>query len=145
MQVLSQNIAWTWGADHSFDWQVHLSPQIPLELDVEMGANECDLNQTHLNVQHLGIKTGASTTLVYLSQAAGFTQVKVDAGACTLSLHVPQGVAARIRTEGGLATFNIDTARFPKMGAVYESPDFGSAANRLDIELDGGLMTVSVH
>jgi hypothetical protein len=58
---------------------------------------------------------------------------------------VPAGVAARIRTKMGLGGSDIDTARFPRVGDGWESPDFATAANRVEIEAQGGLGSVTVR
>ena len=52
----------------------------------------------------LDLQTGASETRVRLPKAAGMTQVKTGHGAASLTLEVPAGVAARIRTRMALGS-----------------------------------------
>ena len=81
-----------------------------------------------------------------LPTSAGQTRVVVKAGAASVDLYVPYGVAARIRNQSGLSGNNFDTARFPRTsGDTYESPDFASATNRADISIESGIGSVNVR
>ncbi len=68
----------------------------------------------------------------------------VDAGAASVAFVVPDGVAARISADTGLASVNVDTRRFPSAGGGYESPDYASATDRLDLRIKGGLAEFTV-
>ena len=58
---------------------------------------------------------------------------------------IPSGVAARIRATTGIGKVTIDP-RFSKTADnIYESSDFDSAANRVDITLNSGAGSVSVN
>ena len=65
-------------------------------------------------------------------------------GAAELTIHIPQGVAARIRSQSGLAEIKVDQGRFPYVNGVYESPDFGASPNRVDLMIEAGVGKVSV-
>jgi hypothetical protein len=66
------------------------------------------------------------------------------AGAASVDILLPEGVAARIRSVGGLSSTNIDAARFPPQNGLYQSPDYETAPHRADIkiEMGAGLVTV---
>jgi len=134
-----------WGRDEWPRWRVGLTGAVPMDLQVEGGASKTVLDLRELRVRSLGIKTGASETRVTLPQAAGHTTVRSESGAAAVFFDVPAGVAARIRTRMGLGGSDIDTARFPRVGDGWESPDFATAANRVEIEAEGGLGSVTVR
>ena len=115
-------------------WTVGLTREVPLELTVEGGASRTRLDLAELRVRRLQIKTGASETTVTLSRAAGVTDVRAEAGAASLTFIVPNGVAARIRSTVALGSIRVDEDRFPRFGNDYQSADYGSATNRVDIE-----------
>jgi hypothetical protein len=92
------------------------------------------------------LETGASSTEIDLPERAGTTSVRVRAGAAGVVLNVPRGVAARVRGSAGIATIDVDTRRFPHVGEKeYRSPDFDTAANRVDIDIETGVGSVAVH
>jgi hypothetical protein len=82
---------------------------------------------------------------VRLPRNAGFTTVKLDAGMASSRLIVPAGVAARIRASGGLTSNQIDTDHFPRTGNAYQSPDYDTAQNKVDVDLSSGLGSVQVR
>lgn len=127
-----------------YDWNVRLNPDVPLQLECETGASRSTLDLYGLKVTELKLETNASTTDVVLPANAGFTQVSIEAGAARVDVRVPGGVAARIRTSAGLASIAVDTARFPGGDKLYQSPDYATAANKVDIEVETGLGTVAI-
>ena len=135
---------WGWGW-HGFDWRVGLTREVPLALRIDVGAARSDLDLSDLKVTDFVLKTGASETMVRLPKAAGLTKVHVESGAASVKLTVPEGVAARIRSTMGLGASNIDQRRFPRNGEYYQSPDYDSAANKIDIQSEGGVGSVSVN
>jgi hypothetical protein len=52
---------------------------------------------------------------------------------------MPDGVAARIRFRGGMASKNIDEGRFPRVGDEFRSSGYDVAEDRADIGIQGGL------
>lgn len=127
-------------------WRVLISPDVDLRLTLETGASENILDLSRLRVSDLKIQSGASSTEVSLPANAGNTRVKVESGAASVTLRVPPGVAARIKGEAFLSGFEIDAARFPRVdGQHYESPDYATAANRVDISAEMGVGSVKVY
>jgi hypothetical protein len=135
---------WLW-AGAKLDWRIGLSGEVPLDLRVESGAARTALDLTELRLRSLRIATGASETRVSLPRAAGRTTVKAEAGAASLSFEVPEGVAGRIRGGMVLGSTDVDQRRFPRIGDHHESPDFESATNRVEIEIEGGVGSVQVR
>lgn len=126
------------------DWTVGLTAEVPLDLRIDTGASRAVLDLRDLRVRNLELQTGASDTRVLLPRAAGATTVKAQAGAASLTFEVPTGVAARIRTRMALGSSQVDLTRFPASAGGYESPDYTSAANRVEIDVQGGVGSVRV-
>jgi hypothetical protein len=138
--------SWTWDRA-PYAWTMGLTAEVPLRLRVETGASDADLDLSALQVVELRLRTGASEARVTLPAAAGHTRVDAEGGAASIRFRVPDGVAARIRSTMALASSDVDTARFPRnaAGSAWESPDFEGAANRVEIEVRGGVGSVSVR
>jgi hypothetical protein len=127
-----------------FEWALAFNSNIPLSLELESGASESVLDLKDLLVKNLTIETGASSTTVTLPAKAGFTKVKVESGAASVNLKVPDGVAAKIKVESAIASSDIDTQRFPRNGKGYRSADYDTAANKVDIAIETGVGSISV-
>ncbi len=130
--------------DHPSRWTIGVTAEVPLDLKVDAGASRTILDLGDLRLRSLDLQTGASETRVLLPKAAGMTTVKANSGAASLTMEVPAGVAARIRTRVALGSTQIDQARFPASGSGYESPDFATATNRVEIDVQGGVGSLRV-
>ena len=126
-------------------WTVGLTGEVPLDLKLEAGASRTRLDLSGTRTRRLEIKTGASETTVTLPREAGMTDVKAEAGAASLTFIVPSGVAARIHGTVALGSIRVDEDRFPRFGSDYQSPDYGSATNRVDLDINGGVGSVRVR
>ncbi len=126
-------------------WQLRLNQDVPLTLKVAAGASSLDFDLTDLKVTQMKIEIGASTLKVKLPANAGNTTVDIDSGAATLDLSVPQGVAARVRAKHEASSLHIDHSRFPMQAdGLYQSADYDTTANKVEIDLDGGANTVNI-
>ncbi len=133
-----------WIGGKGLNWDLGLSKEIPLNLVFEVGASETSLDLTDLIIKDLVLKTGASSTEVKLPAKAGTTNLKVEAGAASLVIYVPDGVAARVDAEAGLATVSVDQSRFPKQGGIYQSADYDTADNKIDIRIETGVASIEI-
>lgn len=135
---------WMWGPGHGLDWTFGLSREIPLALDLQTGASDTRLNLTDLRVTELRVQTGASANEILLPANAGRTAVEIHSGAASVVVRVPAGVAARIQIKAGAAGVSVDKGRFPRVEGVYRSPDYDTATNRADIDVETGAGSIEV-
>jgi hypothetical protein len=136
---------WNWMTGSGFHWDFSLSKELPLNLVFETGAVEAQLDLSELLVKDLVLKTGASSTELKLPAAAGMTYFKVESGVASVNIKVPEGVAARVEATAGLASISVDKSRFPKQNGYYQSQDYESAANKVDIRIETGVASVEIH
>ena len=133
------------GFGRGLEWNLSLNREIPIALKLETGASQTKLDLRHLKISELKISTGASKTDVTLPASAGETIVQVELGAASMDMIVPDGVAGRIRSESGVASIEINTSRFPYSNGIYESADYSSAKNKVDIMIQAGAGRVAVR
>lgn len=126
-------------------WDLRLNRQIPLKLILKTGASESNLDLKDLRVIDLKVETGASSIKIMLPANAGLCTTKIESGAASVVIQVPAGVAGKIYVQSGLSGINIDTSRFMRSGSYYESPDYASATNKVDIRIETGVGSVSVR
>jgi hypothetical protein len=134
-----------------FNWDVALSPQLPLKLHFKTGADKSSLNLQDLNVSDLKLETGASDTSITLPSAASHTKVNVNSGAAAVNIRVPEGVAARIRISSGLMGIDVDQVRFPMSAEsepghkVFQSPGYETSLHQAEIIVESGLGSISIQ
>jgi hypothetical protein len=135
--------SWPLWWDRPLHWQVGLTGEVPVDLRLDSGANRSTIDLSALRIRRLELHTGASETRIRLP-AAGQTSVRVEAGLASVTLEVPEGVAARIRSKMGLGSTTVDERRFARSLDAWVSPDYETAANRVDIDLEGGLGSIRI-
>ena len=126
------------------DWKVIISPEVELDLEITAGAADLDLDLRERNVRRVVVGTGASDIRILLPADAGRTHVKIAAGAAHVEIVVPEGVAARIENEIFLSSAQIDSERFLETYDGHQSPDYATASNRVDIEIEGFAADVTI-
>lgn len=133
-------IPWQW---HPFNWDLGLNPHVPTELSVDSGMSEIHLDLSQLQLSKLSMNYGMGAAHVTLPAAAGHTSARFKTGMSSLKIRVPAGVAARIHIDG-FGDADVDKHRFPPMGDYYQSPDYDTASNKVDIKVDYGMGSVEI-
>jgi hypothetical protein len=140
-----------WGFPSAFPndglrWDVVLNRGIAYSLDLKTGASKSRLDLHDMILTNLRLETGASNTEILLPEQAGYTKAVFHFGSAQIDLHVPQNVAAKINIQGALMNTNgIDKNRFPITADGYCSPDYLTAANKIDILIEAGVGKVVIN
>ena len=126
-------------------WRFQLTQEIPVNVTVEAGANQLDIDLKDVLAQHIELKTGASSSNVTMP-ARGASILDVEAGVASINVRVPENIPARIRAEQGVSSINVDTNRFPRSDSgFYQSPNFDTSADRVEINIKAGVGSISVR
>jgi hypothetical protein len=135
---------WNWGRE-GLGWTFSLNGTIPLSLTFETGASDTRLDLSELHVTDLRLQTGASSVHLTLPAYAGHARAHIEAGAASVSIRVPPGVAAQVQFAGGLASADVDQNRFPRTAGAYRSPDYDTAQNKVDIVVKAGVGSLDIR
>ena len=114
--------------------------------ELKTGAGESDLDFSDLNVSAIKLETGASNTKITLPRNTAVTRLEVHAGAASVVVKVPEGVAAHIRIQSGLSGVTVDSRRFTQVDSnTYQSADYALAEHKAEIFMDGGVGSFKVY
>jgi hypothetical protein len=137
------------------NWTMGLNPNVPMSLNLEIGASRNFIDLQNVQAKDIRLETGASATELTLPARAGDTRAMVKSGAAEVNIRIPDGVSAVIRAHGGLASISVDTTRFPKVqggmesgfapSGEYRSPDYEVSGNRVDLDIEMGMGSVTVR
>jgi hypothetical protein len=125
-------------------WELSLTEDVPVDLEIATGAAQVRADLERLTVPVLRLDVGAADVEVVLPRR-GRTVVRARAGLADVRLVVPDGVAAAVRDRSALTGVTIDERRFPRGVDGFRSPEFESAADRVEIDLEGGVGAFSVR
>lgn len=124
-------------------WDLTLSGRVPMELKVDTGVGRARLELSGLTLTSLDLDTGVGAATITLP-ATGVYDVDIDTGVGAATIQLPAGLGARITVSRGIGGISMPSD-FLRDEAVYESPDYGSARDRVDITLETGIGAVSVE
>jgi hypothetical protein len=80
-----------------------------------------------------------------MPKKAGHTKAEISGGAASFEVTIPKGVAAKIRVDSGLGSVVVDEERFPRAGKGYQSANYDSAANTVDLRLEAGVSSIKIR
>jgi hypothetical protein len=107
-------------------------------MDVVLPDNAADLSAT--------AKTGAGDVAVEIGDGiTGSNTVNANSGAGDVVVCIPSGVAARIHATTGLGKVTVDPQFSQTADNTYQSSDFDSAVDRVEITANSGAGNVSVN
>lgn len=126
--------------------RMQLAGEVQLALNFEVGAGESDLDLTDLRVTNMHLQSGAASSRIRLPRTAGFTAVTIAGEVGEVSVEIPTGVAADIHVSGGIGGRDVDRTRFQSLGGGhYRSPNYDTAANRVDLHANLGVGQLTIN
>ena len=130
-----------WGDQRG--WELGLAPQVPLGLEIGLGAGLADVDLTGLTVDDLTVSMGIGQTTVILPDEGRF-QARIEGAIGETVVVIPAGLAARIRVDTGLAVSDLPDS-YRQRDDVYTSPGYESADDRVDLEVDQAIGKVTIR
>lgn len=127
--------------DNDGRWDLELTGRLPLALNVSTGVGEAILDISDLQLTSLAMSTGVGATRTTLP--VGSYAASVDTGVGAAAIRIPTGVAARVVASRGIGDVSVP-ASFQRDGNVYTSPDYHTAANRIELRVSTGVGAVDI-
>lgn len=151
----------------AYEWQIHLNPAVSSDITAHSGGGNVKLDLAGMTITHLSAETGGGNMDVVLpdnaanlgataktgggnvtveigSGTTGSNTVNANSGAGNVVVHVPSGIAARIHATSGLGKVIVDPVFSQTDKNTYQSPDYDSATNRVEITLNSGAGNVRI-
>lgn len=128
--------------DPNVGWDLGFNAAVPITLTVDTGAGRANIDLAGLDVRALRLDSGVGQTSV-IFPGRGRLQAVIRAGVGEVTLTIPADLPARISLTTGLGSTRIDS-RFGRQGNVYQTADFSTAGDYLEIELRAGVGSVIV-
>ena len=130
-----------WPGKHE-SWNLELNPDALLDMELDLGIGDVDLNLSTLNVNKVNTDFGIGIVKIQLP-ASGNYDVYVDGGIGSIILEIPYDLGVTITTDSGIATRDLPS-EYTRMDNVWISPDYDEKENRANIYLSVGIGTILV-
>jgi hypothetical protein len=113
------------------------------DITIGMGAGEAIFDLTNYKVKKLVFKGGAASFEAKLGSKLPLTEIAVETGVANVEIEVPESSGCRIVVDSGLSSK--DFIGFIKQSdGTYETSNYGTAGNKINISLKGGLSSFEV-
>jgi hypothetical protein len=152
----------------AYEWQIDLNPTVASDITAHSGGGNVKLNLAGMTVTNLLVDTGGGNMDVVLpdnaanlsvtaktgggnvsveigSGTTGSNTVNASSGAGNVAACVPSGIAAKVHATSGLGKVIVGSGFSQLDGNTYQSPDYDSAPNRVEITVNSGAGNVSVN
>jgi hypothetical protein len=132
---LRQDAAWWPFRGGSYArWDLKLPADVATALTIQGGAGSFDADLSALRVVDARLTFGAAQARITLPHPTGEVAVKVSSGAASVTIQVPPGVEATVKTSGGLLQVEGRT----------ETPGYATARDRVTVSVTGGASQIRV-
>ena len=121
------------GKSPRWKWDISFTPILPIDMKVNMGVGEVELNLNRLRIDELDVNMGVGKITVYLPAKA--MQGKIDCAVGETVIVVPQGAEIQIKVSAGITT--VDTpSNIAHSGDYYTSAGYNSSgATRIQLDV----------
>jgi predicted membrane protein len=150
------------------EWHIHLNPSVPSDITAHSGGGNVKVDLTGMAITRVAADTGGGNMEVILpdnavglsvvagsgggnvtvavgSGTTGSSTVTAKSGAGNVVVRIPEGFAARIHATSGLGKVIVDS-RFNKIDKYsYQSTDYDSAVDKIEITASSGAGNVCVE
>lgn len=130
-------------------WAVMLSPDVPLELDIESGIGNVKLDLQELHLKDIQLETGVGSITLALAFPQQSYRVTVESGIGETTIILPQGAAVRFESEIGLGNLQFPTGLERVNGdeeqGIWQTSDFDTADVQITIVFSGGIGNLIVQ
>jgi hypothetical protein len=132
------------GGDARNEWEVRFNDEVPIDLSVQMGAGESDLDLDSLTLTGLDLEMGAGKTTVDLT--GDYSQdldAIIQGGVGEATVLLPSEVGVRVRAEGGLGKINAQGLQ--REGNAYVNDAYGNSDVALEVDVQGGVGQINLE
>lgn len=123
-------------------WDLRLTREVPIALDLNSGVGQVQLELQRLRLSSLNVQAGVGEVTVTLPDS-GVYRADVKAGVGAVRITIPSGIAARVTVKTGLGAVHVN-GTFTRSADVYETPDYATSSDRVDLRVEGGLGQITV-
>ena len=126
--------------------EVELNAGIPWDVELSGGASRLTADLRGLRLGSLKVDGGASRLEVVLPAPSGAVAVAMVGGASNVAIRRPEGVAVRLRVDGGATNLAFDDRHIGVAGGELDlhSGDYDAATHRYAIAITGGANNISI-
>jgi len=126
-----------------YRWDVRLNDGKPIDLDVSVGAGECQFDLGTLTLRSLTMRMGAGELRLDLrgTPKADYA-VSLEGGVGEATVYLPQGVGVTADVRGGIG--DVSVQGLEKRDGRYVNSAYGQAKTTIRLDIRGGVGSIKL-
>jgi hypothetical protein len=124
-------------------WALGLSPEVPIDLNVDFGVGEAEVDLTGLDISDLDAHLAVGRGVLTLPSDGSFAG-RIDGAIGELVIIIPEGMAAQISFDTGLAARQVPD-RYDCVDDVCTSGNYSGADDKVDLEVHMAIGNVVIR
>lgn len=126
------------------DVKIKLNPAPVWDLNLEVGAAEVDFDLSGYRTKNVDISGGASDIRVKLGTLMPESNVRVKAGAASITILIPKTSGCKLEANTFLASKDFEGFE-KKSNRNYQTPGFEANPNKINISAEAGMASIKVE
>jgi N-terminal domain of toast_rack, DUF2154 len=125
-------------------WDLQVNNKIPLDLQLNLGAGEANLDLNGLQVKSLEIHMGVGSLSLDLSaDRTANLEGSIHGGVGSGTILLPKTTGVRVRVDGGIGSVN--TSGFSKSGDTYTNEAYGKTPASIELNIKAGIGSIELR
>jgi hypothetical protein len=126
-----------------YRWEVLLNNKIPMDLEIHFGAGQARLDLGSLDLRGVELHMGVGEIDMDLRGRPKHSyDVSINGGIGQATVHVPSDAGVYASAAGGIGSIQVRGLR--KLGDHWESDTYNQAANRIRLDVHGGIGEIKI-
>jgi len=123
---------------YRYEWDVKLNNEIPMTLDVKLGAGENNLDLSQLDISRLDLEVGAGNLELDLrGDRSRDLDVRVRGGVGEVTVILPREIGVRAEIQGGIGEVSSDGLN--QENGAYINEAYGQTETSIHLDIEGGI------
>jgi hypothetical protein len=130
--------------DSKNKWDVNLSGDVPIDLRLDFGVGDGDLDMRGIDIRDLDIDMGVGELKLDLTgELKADLKVNIDGGIGSATIYLSEDVGVRVKVDAGIGS--VDARGMHKNDHTYTNDAYGKTDITIYIEIDAGIGSIDLR
>lgn len=130
--------------NYRYEWELLFNPDLPMALNIELGAGQGSIDLSQLQVTELDLNVGVGDVNLDLTGERPLTlEGSIAGGVGSLTVLLPAQVGARVSVSGGIGS--IETSGLTETEDGYVNDAYSATDQSIILEIEGGVGEIDLQ
>lgn len=130
--------------NNRYEWDLQFAGDVPLDLQVRLGAGQYDLRLQGLTLSNLDVQVGAGRATIDISGERGRDlQAMIRGGVGDTSIILPEQIGTRVQVQGGIST--VSASGLTEQDGAFVNDLYGETEHTLEVQVEAGIGAITLE